>query len=169
MDLTELADRTDLTVRGIRYVLDHGLLPGLRGRPRTPGVARLLTEFEAFGVALAARLLAAGLSRRLTAAALSAACREPLPRDDQPGAPLFVAYRAAGGELGVADGMFVRVRIPRATGAAAPYDTGWVPATRSEPPPADFTPRVWVTAELGGLIADVRGRRPGGGKRAGQT
>jgi hypothetical protein len=65
MDIDVIARRIRLPPRKVRYVLDHGLLPGtrgtlqadLRGRPRT------FTPLEAFFVACAALLLEAGVKR----------------------------------------------------------------------------------------------------------
>ena len=65
MTLQDIAHRTGIPIRLIRYVLDHRVLPGepwtqmtdLRGQPRT------VTDLEAFAISVAAHLLHAGVRR----------------------------------------------------------------------------------------------------------
>ncbi|MBY0312873.1 MAG: hypothetical protein K2W85_12450, partial [Phycisphaerales bacterium] len=70
MDLNELAVRTGLPVRKLRYVLDHRILPGRQSVASGHGVPRTFTPFEGYAIALAARLLDAGVTRKLIATVL---------------------------------------------------------------------------------------------------
>src|SRR2546429_7926187 len=70
MDLAELATRTGLPPRRLRYVLDHRVLPGMKDWGEGRGIPRVFTTFESFGIALAALLLECGLIRGLVASCL---------------------------------------------------------------------------------------------------
>src|SRR5262245_13118637 len=72
VDLQTIAARTGLPPRRLRYVLDHRLLPGMRVRrdAQAQGQPRYFTDFEGFGVALAAQLLEGGLRREAVVTAL---------------------------------------------------------------------------------------------------
>lgn len=64
MNLSELADRSGIDLRRLRYVVDHVLVKvGDDAAGTGRGWARVLTEEEAFGVATGALMLMAGLSR----------------------------------------------------------------------------------------------------------
>ncbi len=159
MDLNGLAARTDLPIRKLRYVLDHRILPGLEGVASGHGVPRTFTPFEGFAIALAARLLDAGLTRKLIAAALGTVCRPtgsmPAPAD----VPLFRAYTAGAGSLEIGDGLYVRLCAPRRPGVGNALDTGWLPIERTENITGDYTPVVRVTVDLGTFAQAVQGRR----------
>jgi hypothetical protein len=165
VDMAELTVRAALPVRKLRYVLDHAVLPGHRGVAGGHGVPRTFTPYEGFGIALAARLLDAGLSRRLIVAVLAVACRPTgstrargraiAPAD----VPLFRAYSARAGTLEIGDGRFLRLRAPRCPGVGDALDTGWLAVDSSGRPAVDYTPGVHVTAELGGLAGAVQERR----------
>src|SRR5215213_598210 len=45
MDVAELAARTDVPVRRLRYAIDHRVLPGMRHAAPGHGVPRTFTEF----------------------------------------------------------------------------------------------------------------------------
>lgn len=169
MDMSDLIARTGLPPRRLRYVLDHGVLPGLRGGARGHGVPRTFTPFEGFAIALAAHLLGAGVGRAVVAAALDAACRPAAraPAD----VPLARAYAARAGRLEIGDGRCLRVLAPARAGVGAALDTGWFAAGPSGPVPGDYTPVVCVTVELAALARAVHGDRGGatpapGGERS---
>ena len=94
MDMAELAARTGLPARKLRYVFDHRVLPGLHGTSAGHGVPRTFTDYEGFGIALAARLLDAGLTRRVVATVLDVACRPTGSTLAPADVPLYRAYIA---------------------------------------------------------------------------
>lgn len=152
MDLAELSARTGVAVRKLRYVFDHGVLPGVVGVTPGQGVPRTFTEFEAFAVALAARMLESGLTRQLIAACLTIACRCSRAQPGQ--APLYQAYLGADGRLDIGDGRFVRLLAARVRGVVAALDTRWLPL-KGGTPPAGYMPAVLVTVELGTLAETI--------------
>ncbi len=158
MDMAELAARTGMPVRKLRYVFDHRILSGLRAGSSGQGIPRTFTDFEAFGIALAARLLDTGLTRKLVAACLDTACRRSESSAHRADVPLLRAYTSAGGIMAVGDGRYVRLSGSRRLGVGAAFDTGWMPISRRGAAPDAYTPAVRVTVELGGLAQMVRGQ-----------
>lgn len=159
MDMADLAARTGLLIRRLRYVLDHGILPGLRGVASGHGVPRTFTPFEGFAIALAAQLLDAGVTRKLTVSALGAVCR-PIGSTRAPAdVPLYRAYAAGAGAIEIGDGIYLRLRAPRRPGVGNALDTGWLPIECSGQVAGDYTPVVCVTVELGGLAQAVQRRQ----------
>lgn len=150
MDMAELAELTRVPVRKLRYVSDHRVLPGLVDCPGQ-GIPRTFTAFEGFGIALAARMLGAGLTRHLVTAVLAAAC---CPRAGS--VPLHFAYAACAGRLEVGDGRYLRLRATRRPGVATALDTGWLPLTDGEAAPDHYAPAVLVIVEFGPLADLVR-------------
>ena len=65
MDVSEIAERTGIAVRQLRYAIYHTLVPGVRRVEKGGGAARRFTDFEAFGIALVAMLLESGLKREV--------------------------------------------------------------------------------------------------------
>ncbi len=159
MDLNELATRATLPVRKLRYVLDHRILPGLQGVASGHGVPRTFTPFEGFAIALAARLLDAGVTRKLIAAALGTACRPTGSSQAPLDVPLFRAYTAGAGSIEIGDGLYLRLCVPRHSGVGNALDTGWLLLESSENVTGDYTPVVRVAVELGTLAQAVQGRR----------
>ena len=159
MELAELAARTGLAARKLRYVLDHRLLPGRRGDGPGHGVPRSVTPFEGFAVAVAARLLDAGLTRRLVATALAtlavAARGKPVGS-----APLLAAFTSGGGRLEFGDGRGVRLSAPGRPGVQVAVDTGWRPLTLAERLPDGYSPMVRVTFDLDELAGAIRRLTP---------
>jgi hypothetical protein len=165
MDLAELASRTGLPVRKLRYVSDHRVLPGLRDASAGHGVPRTFTPFEGYGIALAARLLDAGLTRKVVAAVLAAACRAAGPTRTPADAPLYRAYAVRAGSLEIGDGRLLRVRTPKRPGLGDTLDTGWLPLGGPGRAARGLDPTVHVTVELGGLANAIHDR-DGGASRA---
>lgn len=157
MDTAELTIRTGVPIRKLRYVLDHRILPGLEGVASGHGVPRTFTPFEGFAIALAARLLDAGVTRKLIAAALGTVCR-PTVSAETLDVPLFRAYTAGAGSIQIGDGLYVRLCAPRRPGVGNALDTGWLPIECSENVTGDYTPVVRVTVELGTFAQAVQGR-----------
>ncbi len=155
MEMAELADLTGVPVRKLRYVFDHRVLPGLTTETPGQGIPRTFTTFEAFGIALAARMLDAGLTRRLVADSLAVACRRP--RTGKAHAPLFHAYTASSGRLEVGDGRYLRLWVAGRRGIAEALDTGWLALGEGNTTPDGYVPMVLVSVELGTLAETVRG------------
>lgn len=160
MDVAELAARTGIPVRRLRYVFDHRVLPGLRADTPGQGIPRTFTDFEAFGIAVAARLLDTGLTRKLVAASLGAACRRAEPAVRTAEIPLLRAYDSADGIMEIGDARYLRVYASRRSRVGAAFDTGWMLMFRREAVPDPYAPGVLVTVELGRLARMVRGERP---------
>jgi hypothetical protein len=155
MDMAELTDLTGIPVRRLRYVFDHRVLPGLATETPGQGIPRTVTGFEAFGIALAARMLDAGLTRRLVAACLVVACRRS--RTGQAHVPLYHAYTTASGRLEVGDGCYLKLWAAGRRGIAGALDTGWLPLGGGRAVPEGYAPMVLVSIELGTLAETVRG------------
>jgi hypothetical protein len=148
MDLNTIAARTGLPPRRLRYVMEHGVLPGLRQRPRGYGLDWTFTDFEAFGIALAGVLLNAGLRRDAVAACLDEVVgkfgRDVAIAD----IPLYRAYTGKPSTLTIADGLAVRLIAAGRKGVTAGgVDTGWLPIGPDAPDP-DATPVVRVEVDL---------------------
>ena len=117
-----IAERTGLAPRLLRYVVYHGVLPGLeRVGAGGQGATRSYTPFEAFGIAVSAMLLDAGLKRGVVQDSLAILCRK-LPRGPVAvsAIPLLGAMHS-GGTVGieVAEARYVRLRMEG--GTAPPY------------------------------------------------
>ncbi len=159
MDLNELAARTGLPVRKLRYVLDHRILPGLQGVASGHGVPRTFTPFEGFAIALAARLLDAGVTRKLIATVLGTVCRPTGSTQAPLDVPLFRAYTAEAGSIEIGDGLYLRLSAPKRPGVGNALDTGWLPLESAENVGGDYIPLVRLAVELGALAQAVQGRQ----------
>ena len=69
MELSDIHRITKLSLRKLRYVLDHRILPGMRVRTDSSRVGhpRRFLELEGYSIALAAALLEAGVRRDMVA------------------------------------------------------------------------------------------------------
>jgi hypothetical protein len=65
MNLSEIAERTGTNPRHLRYVVDHALVPSAATASAGRGTPREFGKETAYAVAVAARLLDAGMGRRL--------------------------------------------------------------------------------------------------------
>ena len=146
MHMAELADLTGVPVRKHRYVFDHRVLPGSSAESPGQGIPRTFTLFEGFGIALAAKMLNAGLTRQLVAACLTAAGRWSRVRRNH--APLYLAYTASAGQLEVGDGRHLRIRAAFRPGIADVFDTGWLSLEDDYAVPAGYSPIVLMSVEL---------------------
>jgi hypothetical protein len=150
-DLAEIAESSHLSVRKLRYVLDHGLLPGGKVASRGRGAARRFIGFEAFGIATATLMLEAGLRRALVRDCMAVLC--PAVGRDVERIPLFRAYQARGAaRLEVGDWLYARLLVEGSV-LKSSLDTGWLPLAGSVPA-ASYTPLVC----LGLDVAQVRSR-----------
>jgi hypothetical protein len=156
MDMADLAARTGLPVRKLRYVMDHRVLPGRRRVASGHGIPRTFTLFEGFGIALAARLLDSGLTRKLVAAVFDVACRPIGVLLEPTEVPLLRAYIAKAGILEIADGRYIRLRVPRRPGVASALDTAWLGTKPSRRAVNDYTPFVQIIIKLDELVSAIQ-------------
>ena len=156
MDMAQLATRTGIPVRRLRYAWDHRVLPGLSSEIAGQGIPRTFDDFEGFGIALAAQLLDSGLTRKLVAACLDVACSRPVRSPPKTDPPLLHAYRATASELLIGDGRYLQIRAARRLGIVNGIDTGWMPLTLEFVLPADYVPAVLVRVDLDRLVKSVR-------------
>ncbi|MBA4191497.1 MAG: hypothetical protein C0467_26255 [Planctomycetaceae bacterium] len=156
MDMAELSARTQLPVRKLRYVFDHGVLPGAQPDSPGQGIPRTFTDFEGFGIALAARLLDAGLTRKLVAACILKSGESPRRSARINEVPLYLVFAAAAGKLEVGDGKYLRLSGDARPGIAKAFDTGWQPLVGVVPAPDEYRPTVHVRFDLEPLVVQVR-------------
>lgn len=155
MDLTELADRSGVDRRKLRYVLDHDLVPELHivihdkewGRPR------YFAEDVGFGIVCAARLLEAGFRHDTIKGFLRALIEIKF----KPGDPLpALAYVLQRQELpsyaDFGDELAIRLRV-------GGHDFGWVTAVKKAKPIEFFDPVVTITLNIGFIRDQVFSRR----------
>jgi hypothetical protein len=149
--LAEIAESSHLSVRKLRYVLDHGLLPGSKIASRGRGAPRRFHGFEAFGLATATLMLEAGLRRALVRECMASLC--PAVGRDLDRIPLYRAYQARGAaRLEVGDWLYARM-VVEGWVLKPPLDTGWLPLAGSGPA-ATYAPLVCLALD----VAQVRGR-----------
>lgn len=65
IDIGSLSRASGISQRRLRYVLDHNLLPGVELTKKDARGTRLLQDYDAFCVILAARMLAVGCPKGL--------------------------------------------------------------------------------------------------------
>jgi len=171
MDLMEIARRSGMPPRRLRYAIYHTVVPGIEKVDVGRGSVRRFTPYEGFCIALAAQLLDAGIKRDVVRAAirvLSASFGWQTPLEAVP------LYRAVAGrgrsptEVQIADGRHFRVRA----GAAPPLkalDTGWLCDDGSGHGGAGghFEPAVVVAANAGPLVV-TRGLGSHGSRLGGE-
>ena len=158
MTLAELENCTSLSLRQLRYVLDHGLLPVGRVKHSGRGAARTFTDFEAFGIACAATMLQAGLRQsvvRDTIALLSQ--YQDKTRRNVDNVPLYQAYQAnQTAKLEIGDGVNVRLS-GTGTLPVQKFDTYWRQITTGAQLGNDYDPLILLSVNLG-LLAHRMGR-----------
>lgn len=146
-DLAEIAERSGIAVRKLRYVLDQALLPGGNVASRGRGTARSFTPFEAFGIATAAVMLEAGLKRSLIRDCLALLCQGPSRNLDR-----VLLYRAFTADLAarleIGDWEFVRL-VGAGVSPGKSFDTGWLPLAKGAVPAEKYTPLVTVALDVG--------------------
>jgi hypothetical protein len=151
MDIAELATRTGLSTRKLRYVFDQRVLPGTQQWAEGRGIPRSFTAFEAFGIALAALLLESGLKRGLVAGCLFEAVGR-FGRDTPVNQiPLYQAFAADSAWLEVGDGLYLRLHGKGQPGVNRDFDTGWRPLTQGEVEPRGYHPLVRMQVDLTAL------------------
>lgn len=158
MTLADLADRTMVPLRQLRYTLDHGLLPGAQSASRGRGSYRSFTEFEAFGIACSALMLVAGLRQGVVRDCLTLLSRYPTKRARRiTEVPLYQAFHASDGAyLEVGDGVNIRLSgsspFPRLQ-----FDTGWRQIATGARVTDAYEPLVIISLNVGALRSRVTG------------
>lgn len=168
MILLEIAKRTGIPLRGLRYVVDRGIVDRRRftGRDRLNtrrGSPRFFSDFGGFCVALAALLREAGLSQKRVRAVMNFifawATSTLLPRS-RPTMEAFLAFRLAR-RIRVEIGDTVNVRIVvRSSGkrdVSVPESTGWTNIETSRELRAPYVPLIRTeiaVAELARRLTD---------------
>jgi hypothetical protein len=157
MDVTEIAERTGIAVRQLRYAIYHMLIPGVSRVETGKGTVRRFTDFEAFGIALVAMLLEAGLRRELVSDCMDLLVRSYGRKVAMRDTPLWRAFLSRGTALvEIADRRFARVRLGGASGEI-PFDSGWKTAT-GEPPRNGYAPAIALSVNLTSLRDALRKR-----------
>ena len=158
MDLLEIARRTGIEPRRLRYAIYHTLMPGVSPVDVGRGSVRRFTEFEAFGIALAAMLLDAGLKRNLVTECIDLLARRAGRETPTNDIPLFRAFASRGtARLDVADGRYVRLRIGSTVGRKSP-ETAWERTNGGRPVPTDYDPLVLLSVNVTPLREALRGK-----------
>lgn len=138
MDFRELAERTGLGVRQLRYIVDYQVLApryyGKEDRAKTGhGVPREFSKFVSFSIALAAVLREAGLTRERVRSALDILFAWASPRAIAGAHAMldaFVVFRSADAlNIEIRDGVDLRVeaKAPRTKNARrkVPASSAW--------------------------------------------
>lgn len=151
VDLQELADRTGLPLRKLRYVVDHELLPGMKFKisAHEAGRPRHFAQDAALGIALIAMLLDAGLRR--TAAKEFVRALLDLPMQDGKGG-IFRGYEVLrwmsdrGSEVWVelGDGTHLRMKFDD-------WESGWLEPSRGARLDKNYRPITSLRVDLAAL------------------
>jgi hypothetical protein len=161
-DLAEIARRSGLSPRKIRYILDQGLLPVGKISSRGRGTRRIFVQSEAIAIALAAWMLEAGLKRALVRDCLGVLCQLPSGGSRGVGLMKIPLYRAlAAGptaRVEVGDWSYVRVHAASSPGRQA-FDTGWMPLG-GQAVPSGYAPLVAVVLDIGQIGGKFAGPEP---------
>ena len=148
--IADIAEVSGLGLRKVRYVLDQGLLPGGKQSSRGRGAARYFTDYEAFGIALAAWMLEAGLKRALVRDVMGVICLSSGGRSRAlklTNTPLYRCFTArVTAQVEIGDWAYARVC---GTSLEGPFDTGWLPLDKDLTPSTGFKPLVAVVLDAG--------------------
>lgn len=154
MDLIQLSQITGLPLRRVRYVLEHRVLPDTAKASRGRRVPRSFSGFEAFGIAIAAVMMVAGLKRSLVAECLETLTTRPLLPKSAEECALLRAYGTSGQTvIDVGDGVNIRVH---ASGGYRPFDTNWRQATTGAPVDRNYAPLVMIRIDVDRLRQPIR-------------
>ena len=157
MDLVEIASRTGISARQLRYAIYHTLIPGVKPVDVGKGVVRRFTEFEAFGIAVAATLLEAGLRRHAAAECLELLAVRYSRGTPLSDVPLWCAFQGRGpAYLEIGDLRFVRVRRGAGLGNKA-SDPDWAGVEGAVP--TGYQPGVLLSINVAPLRDALRGKR----------
>jgi hypothetical protein len=167
MEIQEIARRSGLAPRKVRYVLDQKLLPRFRGRKLRdlPGQPRAYSPIEGYFIAVAALLYEAGIKRQTIQGLLQclddATCpvtsffrEKPSTSQHDRGEPdsIFWAifyWADKPSYLAIGDGHAVQITLGRLISA-------WFDPRTCIPLVSDFQPRVLVRVQLDDLAKRFR-------------
>jgi len=148
MDLMAIAQRTGIAPRQLRYAIYHTLMPGVSQVHVGKGSPRSFTEFEAFGIALAAMLLDAGLKRDFVSECIKVLTRQYGKHTALSQIPLYRAYFSQGTvHLDIGDRIYVRLRGCQNTGGTSP-DTSWQRMDAGIMAPTNYEPIVLLSLNV---------------------
>jgi hypothetical protein len=163
--LAEIADRADVPLERVRYVLDSGILQGGRRRKRETGasspgrgIARKFTRDEAFGLVIVVLMLEGGLRRRAVQDCLQLfrTSMAPGSRRLRDVTLIRVLDDMAVVALEIGDGLnvrFVAKDVPAVVNTALP--THWIQPKTKLPLP-DYDPQLVVRINLAKIRAQFR-------------
>lgn len=156
MDIRTLSERTGFSIRQIRYVIDHELVPqrGWFVDEHAVGRARQFEDTTAILIACAAYLLEAGYKRDSVSHLLNAISQVKPTNRNQLGLPLIAGILTSNsvGQAQFGDGQYVRWITNRSTGK-------WIDPGESNKSVAELTPKVIVELNVGEIRDQVLGRK----------
>ena len=149
MDLAELAQRSKLDRRKLRYVLDHKLVPELHIeiKDEAHGRPRHFAADVGFGIVCAARLQEAGLFHDTIRGFLTALLELKFDRKDPQPAFAYVLQRNLSAYADWGDDTFARLRV-------GSWDSGWRRAGSGKPE-NDVDPMLVFTLNIGRIRDQV--------------
>ena len=154
MTLAEIAERTGLTTRQLRYVLEHDVLPGVQDTSKGRGCERGFTEFSAFGIACAAMMFRAGLRRSTVKRCIAMLCPGRRKFSEM---PLYLAFMATGqAALEVADSHNLRLESSGNL-RAHNFDTNWRQIDTGAVLESGYRPDVIVRIDVAKLRDKLKG------------
>ena len=155
MELQELARRTALPLRRLRYVVDHDLVPGLNYRLASDeaGRPRQLAQDAAFGVACVAALLQGGMKRTEATSFIAALLDFPYRTkkgESWPGHHILSRFLTAGGDghVRLGDGVNLWLEL---TIHDHLLDTGWRERRTGAALAKGYAPRLVIDLDVGWL------------------
>ncbi len=156
MDITQLSERTGLSVRLIRYVLDHKLVPPQHWfvDEHAVGRARVFDEFTGVFIACAACLLEAGYKRDSVREFLNSIGKVmPMGRNPLHHSILKnVVISRGAGRVQYGDGRYIRWQESQSSGE-------WLDSTTQPMKPSEVTPKVIVELNVSEIRDRVLGRK----------
>jgi hypothetical protein len=133
LTLAEIAVRTRVDVRALRYVLEHATVPFARTTGRGRGTVRRFTDARAFLLALAALFFSSGLRRSITQALITDLYSYFSATNSALDSVMLPLSATAQMSIEIADGLNFRTRRPEKTaawlqiGTHAPMAEGYRP------------------------------------------
>jgi len=157
LEVSQIAQATGLPLRRIRYVLEHQVLPGSERASRGHRIARSFTGFEAFGIALSALLLEAGLRREVVARCLASLVTTPIPPRFAKGQCALLHAYGSSGPIQLELGDAVNLRLVASTAKGDRVDNkAWRQIKTGAEVGESYSPMVAISVEIGRLRDLIR-------------